>query len=226
MRLFISIAALVFVAACTDTAGAPTGVVMTPGLSASASSAQVSIDPALLTPNPVENSSEGTVWECQRIGTGARCTGHFADVLRVGDGYEIGSCGDQTLYVVSGTGSRDQVRQFNNDLLEVGRNVHLRVDDEILSLSLTGEGPRLVGFQNILQLITFGVPGDLATRSRTESGVYLQERDPGGRVVFQDTGLLGYSDSDELLLRHGRFDDPEGTAQVFLDRVCAWLLGQ
>jgi len=223
MRLFISLAALFFAAACTDSTVVPTDVDTAPRLSASASSAQVSIDPALLTPNPVENSSLGTVWECRRTGTGAKCVGHYREVE---EAFEIAACGAQTLYVVSGVLTRDQVREFNRELLEVGRNLHLGVEDEILSLSLTGDGPKLVGFQNILQVITFGVPGDLSTRSRTESGVYLQERDPGGRVVFQDTGRLSYSDSDELLARHGRFDDPMGTADVFIGQVCSALLGQ
>ena len=95
------------------------------------------------------------------------------------------------------------------------------------SLSSSGDGPNLVGFQNILQRITFGVPGDLATRAKTESGAYLQERDPGGRVIFQDTGRLSYSDSDELLSHHGRFEfDPTGDYHDFFDRVCPVLLGQ
>jgi len=120
-RLFISMGALVFAAACTDTAGAPTGVDSAPRMSAA--SAQVSIDPALLTPNPLESSAEGTVWACQRIGTGARCAGHFQEVE---EAFEIGACGNQTVYVVSGLGTRDQVREFNRDQLEVSRNVHLR----------------------------------------------------------------------------------------------------
>lgn len=219
-RSVLLLLAAAVLAACDAT---PTDVDAAPRFSPAVSPSLVSIDPALLTPNPVENSSEGTVWECRRTGTGAKCAGHWQEIE---EAFDIAACGAQTLYVVTGVLSRDQVREFNRDLLEISRDVHLGVKDEILSLSSTGDGPTLVTFQNILQLITFGVPGDLATRTRTESGVYLQVREPGGRVVFQDAGQLSYSDSDELLATHGRFDDPMGTAEVFIEQICSALLGQ
>ena len=62
------------------------------------------------------------------------------------------------------------------------------------------------------------MPGDLDSRVRTESGLYLQVRAPHGGVIFQQAGPQSYDENNELLGHRGRFDDD------FLGAVCAALL--
>jgi len=176
---------------------------------------RLAVDPASLTPDPVASSDEGTQWDCRSIDGGVMCTGHRTAVE---DGTDIGACADQTLFIVRGTANRDQVRNYNADLLETSREVHLTAD-ETLGLSLTGSGATLSAKQNILQKITFGVPGALETRVRTETGLYLQVREAHGRVIFQSAGSRSYDEANELIDHNGRFED------AFLETICPVLLG-
>lgn len=171
------------------------------------------VDPTTLTPDPALTSDEGTDWSCRAVGTGVMCVGHKTTIEAAMD---IGTCGDGTLFV-NGVATRDQVRRYNAGLLEISRDVHLGAE-ETLGLSPSGTGRTLSAQQNILQKITFGVPGDLDTRTRTESGLYLQVRAPGGGVVFQDAGQQSYDENNELLSHRRRFDED------FLGPVCAALL--
>jgi hypothetical protein len=102
-----------------------------------------------------------------------KCVGHL---VTVEEAVDIGACDGRTLYV-NGVGTRDQVRLYNADLLEISRDVQLGAE-ETLGFSPTGAGRTLAAQQNILQGITFGVPGELDTRSRAESGLCLQVRAP------------------------------------------------
>lgn len=199
-------------AACTGDVGTPTAPIA-PAVTDAKVNALDDVDPGTLTPNPVAASDEGTDWSCRATGTGVKCVGHKTTIEEAVD---IGTCADQTLYV-NGVGTRDQVREYNTALFEISRDVHLGAE-ETLGLTPNGTGRTLSAQQNILQKITFGVPGDLATRARTESGLYLQVREPGGGVVFQDAGQQSYDENDELLSHRGRFDED------FLGSVCAALL--
>jgi hypothetical protein len=97
---------------------APTDVSPAASSPASFSSAAHAVDPALLTPNPVEASTEGTVWECRETGAGVQCVGHWHLSVPISpNGLD---CGGQIMYAPSEQ-VRDQVRYFNADLREYRR---------------------------------------------------------------------------------------------------------
>lgn len=156
-----------------------------PAASASFSSVSTAVDPATLTPNPVEFSGPGTVWECRRTGDEVQCTGHFTQVL---DGEENGiECEGRPIIIVDGEFARDQVRYFNADLLEVRRNGHLTLF-ESWSLSPDGSGPGIEATQHQLQSIEFEIPGDLDSRRPTEIGSDVLIKVSNGMVLAQFAG--------------------------------------
>jgi hypothetical protein len=131
----------------------------------------------------VAASDPGTDWSCRTAGDGVKCAGHKTTLE---EGIDIGVCDGGTLYV-NGVGTRDQVRLYNADLLEVSRDVHLGAEER-LGLSPDGDGLVLSARQTILQKITFLVPGDLGSRVRTESGLYLQVHAPKWRRDISGCG--------------------------------------
>lgn len=195
---------------------APTDSSSASSSSASFSSAANAVDPALLTPNPVEASVEGTVWECRETGPGVQCDGHWHLSVPISpNGLD---CGGQIMYAPSEQ-NRDQVRYFNADLLEYRRERH-QSGSETWGLTPDGSGPTVTYTWSFLERVTFAEPGNLDSGLATERGSNFKVRATDGRVLLQnaghDSGLLS-GDPDTF---KGRWD---GGA---LEAVCAVLTGE
>jgi len=219
-RLLVVAGALV---GCETT---PTEQVAPPAPPQSLSSAPNAVDPGSLTPNPVEFSSPSTAWECRRAGDGVRCTGHFTEAL---DGQENGiDCGGRPIIIVDGEFTRDQVRTFDADLLEIQREGHISFL-ESWSLSPDGSGPRVEVTSHHLQSIEFEIPGDLDTRRPTETGLNLMVKASDGRVLAKEAGRSTTTGPLEPEIEpnafKGRWDFVTLGEDVLIPRFCAALTG-
>jgi len=174
------------------------------------------LDPALLTPNPVESSTEGTVWACRATGEGAVCVGHWHVSVPISpNGLD---CGGRPMYAPSEQ-SRDQVRYYNSSYLEFRRNRH-QYGSEIWSLSPEGSGPTVTLTWQFTEHTTFAVPGDLDSGFSTETGSNFKITASGGRVLLNNAGQASGLLSGDPDTFKGRWDGGD------LEPVCAVLTGQ
>ena len=204
---------LIAVAAWAGCDSAPTDAPVASSPLAFASSANA-LDPALLTPNPIESSNPGTVWECRRTGDGAQCVGHRTVLFPVGpNGLD---CSGQTIYTPSEQ-HRDQVRYYGQDLVETHRDRH-DYGSELWSIFPDGRAPNVTLTWRYMDRISYPVPGDPNQGFITEVGSsFLLKAADGGRVLFNNAGLAsGFVDFDTF---HGHWP-----ADLF-GPVCAVLTG-
>jgi hypothetical protein len=178
--------------------------VTAPAASANPSSA----DPSTLQPAPPPDA------KCDPAGRYVICQTVIDFSVQAEPITDLGlPCG--TVYITA-TDVRHGLRFYQDDLL-VRR--HVTAPDGVsgfISLSATGEGPRLALVGHLNWWSTFSVPGDEDTESTTAHGLDIRLKAPDGRIVAI---IAGRTDPEGAHTGVAHFVDDPAIAQA----ICAAL---
>lgn len=193
------------------------------GLLLAAPSAQAgsprTVDPALMTPrlNP-----DFAPWSCWEAGSGITCQGE----LEVSYDEPFGlQCDGQDVHI-SGGGSARMTRWHDLDGRATKTSIHSGYVRDVFSLSPTGDGPTFVVAAHYNSHYVYAIPGDISSRTLTETGASLLGRSgAGGPLLVHDAGLVRFvtgPDVGEVAFTRGVHDSYADPAALDL-AICAAL---
>ena len=178
-----------------------------------------SVDPGPMTPtlNP-----DFAPWSCWEAGSGITCQGGFQVTYDEPAGVQ---CDGQDVWI-SGGGSARMTRWHTSEGLATKTSIHSGYVRDVFSLSPTGDGPTFVVSAHYNSHYVYGVPGDIASRTLTETGASLLGRSgAGGPLLVHDAGLVRFvtgPDVGEVAFTHGVhdfYDDPSALDRAICDAL-------
>ena len=101
--------------------------------------------------------------------------------------------------------------------------VHLAYPNERFTMASDGSGPAVVADGRWVRHFVYPVPGDLASRVMTETGIVWRVRGPEGQHLFRDVGFVEYlPGTEQPAITHGVHDyleDPAAAEQSICDAL-------
>lgn len=174
------------------------------------------LDPAAMTPPLNPNFT----WSCFEAGSGQICQGSN-EPSYTNEQTDL-SCDGRPAFV-TGSGREFMTRWHDSEGRATRTSVHLDYPGDVFTLSPVGSGPTLTVRGHWNRHYTYAVPGDLSSRTLTETGAVYLANTRGGGIQVQSTGYLrwvqgeDYESIDEV---HGPHEEVAGFAD-FDDAVCA-----
>ncbi|HEX5015731.1 MAG TPA: hypothetical protein VFV72_16420 [Candidatus Limnocylindrales bacterium] len=191
----------------------------------------LTVDPSdpRLTPNPIENSDEGTAWTCRLAGTDVACAGRLKLTWGIQEG--PGDTCAVPLFSIDGLFSREQTRYYALDpasglYLEVKRLIHLDAEEYLTPDPDPTSTNVVYGRLSMTWVSTFQTPGDLDSRSTRKQGIDTFIKPPTGGAFILDVGQktedLTIAPGEDFNFR-GRWDIALGDHDVEFGKICAAL---
>lgn len=177
-----------------------------------------SVDPALMVPtlNP-----DYAPYSCERTGSGITCRGTLDIAYDEPFGLQ---CDGQGVWI-SGTGTAHITRWHTAEGRATRTQIQASFPQDVFSLSPTGEGPTFVVKARYNSHYTYAVPGELASRTLTETGANLLGRSgAGGPLLVHDAGRTRFAtgNEDEIVSQAGKhdfYDDPANLDRAICDTL-------
>ena len=170
------------------------------------------VDPATLTPPP----NPSYTWDCVRHPQGIDCTGVRVSSA-VNQNPDPSFACDGRLILVTFTQTETARRSHDVDG-RVTRTHIVGTFDERWRLEGTS-GPILTSRGRWTETVAYGIPGDPATRTVTDTGTTLAVSAPGQGVIFHATGRVVFDAEGEIVALSG----PQAMIRDFdgaIDAVC------
>jgi hypothetical protein len=191
-----------------------TGLLVAAAAPAAFAAAPTPVDPSTLTPPPNPNFT----WSCLRYTTGIQCAG-----VELESGVDVNpdpsfSCDGHPILV---TFTQTLTSRRSHDAEgRVTRNHTVGTFDEQWRLD-GSDGPLLTSRGRWTETVAFPIPGDVTSRTITDTGTTLAVSAPGQGVIFQNTGRARSNwDGSEILALAG----PQAMIEDFdgaIGAVCA-----
>lgn len=171
------------------------------------------VDPLLMRPTLNPGFAP---WSCWEAGNGITCQGTQEVAYEEAFGLQ---CDGREVYI-SGAGSSRMTRWHTADGLATKTSIHSGYVRDVFSLSPTFDGPTFTVSAHYNSHYVYAVPGEVASRTLTETGASLLGRaGGGGPLLIHDAGVVTFAPGPdgEVASQHGVhdfYDDP-----TILDRV-------
>ena len=189
------------------------------------------VDPSdpRLTPNPIENSDEGTAWTCRVAGSDVACDGRLRITWELQEG--PGDWCSVPLFSANGLFSREQTRYYTFDAasglyLESKRLIHLDFIDNFTPSPDPTSTNVVYARLNMTWVTTFQTAGDLDSRSTRKQGIDTIWKLPDGGAFVLDVGQttedLTIAPGEDFDFR-GRWDHVFGDPAVVFGKACTAL---
>lgn len=195
---------------------AAAAVLALPAATASAANPH-SVDPTTVTPGLTPAFDP---WHCFTAGTSITCQGEAEETYDTD--IEM-TCGGAVVHV-TGREHAGMTRWHDADGRAVKSEVRRSFADRLTIAGTDEPAVRLSAHE--ARHYVYPEPGDLSQRVLRETGAVFVLRAEGGKVLFRDTGQLGYAPGDESAPEtiRGRFDSWPGL-ETLDEAICRGLAG-